>query len=115
MLRRSGRASALYVPGTVIRIKRKVNEALNREMKGAEAQFAWQVGVATSLAIIFIAIPSACNLVWYIKGLNRQEPEASATVQLQQKVYDTRLGFRKDLAEAPAGAEPEAPAAPAAR
>lgn len=85
----------VYQTGQVIQLKR-VLKKVDKELHGAEHEFAWQAAMGISLSIIFVAIPFSYNMILYAKSLGRSSSRSSTTA-IQEQVYEKRLQNRTEL------------------
>lgn len=85
----------VYQPGQVIQLKR-VLKKVDKELQGAEHEFAWQAAIGISLGIIFVAIPFSYNMILYAKSLGPGSARSSTAV-IQEQVYEKRLQNRIQL------------------
>lgn len=81
----------------------KVKEVVTKKHYGSKAQALWQTSIGTSIAIIFVAIPT------YVEYLKAKREEIARDVNrdnlsksvgndsIQKLVYNERLAMRKNL------------------
>ena len=66
-------------------------------LEGAEAQAAWQIAGAVSLAVVFIGLPWAYNRA--IEARDVRQTSSTVKDSIQQNVYEKRLENRVAIAD----------------
>ena len=81
----------VYRPGQVIKVNR-VLKKMDKELVGAEAEAAWQIGWVVSLGLVFLGLPWAYNRALEAAEVRRSSDNMKHA--LQRDVLEKRLENR---------------------
>ena len=80
-----------YRPGAVIKLRRQWGPKLDAELKGKEAERAWQLSLGLTLGIIFVALPWSCDAACVLMSLISFPSFERTTVVRAQTLLSSRI------------------------